>query len=279
MKIPKYWSKSEGTVEKPDGEPLSLMAWGWSEDSVAAAAAHAKQRFGSLVDRVRQGLELPRGYAYGSRPLREQILEELHGSDGALRGLLTRNSYGSVVLNAAQAMFVDVDLPEGALEEKKGWFGSKSGGEAAALDGLRGRLQQSASGGFRVYRTAAGFRLLATDRLYAPASGDAERVMRAVGADPAFVQLCKVQDSFRARLTPKPWRCGVRVPPASYPCDSPAAERAYAEWLRRYEAAIASKATCAFVEGAGPGRTEPEARAIVAEHDRVCRVEESLPLA
>ena len=279
MKIPKYWAKSEGTVEKPDGEPLSLMAWGWSEDSVAAAAAHAKQRFGSLVDRVRQGLELPRGYAYGSRPLREQILEELHGSDGALRGLLTRNSYGSVVLNAAQAMFVDVDLPEGALEEKKGWFGSKSGGEAAALDGLRGRLQQSASGGFRVYRTAAGFRLLATDRLYAPASGDAERVMRAVGADPAFIQLCKVQDSFRARLTPKPWRCGKRPPPGQFPREDASEQREFASWVAEYDRASASKATCRFVEAVGPGAVHAEVAPILALHDERTKANAGLPLA
>ena len=48
------------------------------------------------------------------------------------------------------------------------------------------------------------------DRPFTPASSDAEAVMKAVGADPAFIQLCRIQESFRARLrqvhTPAPGR-------------------------------------------------------------------------
>jgi hypothetical protein len=278
MRIPRFWARAEGTVDKPGGEPLSLMAWGWSDESRDAANALAKQRFGSLVDRVRQGLELPRGYAYGSRPMREEIIEELRGSGGEVRGLLTRNSYGAVVLNAARAMFIDIDLPEGALQEKKGWFGSKSGGEAAALDGLRGKLQ-AAAGGVRVYRTAAGFRLLATDKLYGPTSPDAERIMRAVGADPAFIQLCKVQDSFRARLTPKPWRCGKRPPPGQFPREDAGDRQLFAAWLEEYERASSAVATCRFVEAIGSGQVHDEVAPIVSLHDERTKADAGLPLA
>ena len=109
MKIPKYWIRREGDVQHPDGRALHLFAWGWSETSTSDAESRAGERFRSLEQRVSQGLDLPRGYAYGDRPVREQIVEEIAGRDGQPDALLTRNSYGSLVLNAARSMFIDVD--------------------------------------------------------------------------------------------------------------------------------------------------------------------------
>ena len=85
---------------------------GLVRDGSSEAEGRAGDRFRSLQQRVTQGLELPRGYGYGSRPVREQILEEMPGPDDRPDAILTRNSYGSVVLNAARAMFVDVDVLE-----------------------------------------------------------------------------------------------------------------------------------------------------------------------
>ena len=71
-----------------------------------------------LRSRVEQGLELSHGYAYAERPLREEIVEELRTPRGEFVGVVTRNSYGSLVLNASQAMFVDVDLPRAAFASR-----------------------------------------------------------------------------------------------------------------------------------------------------------------
>src|SRR5436190_10680379 len=211
MRIPKYWIRHEGDVERPDGRSLQLFAWGWSESSPGEAEAKARERFQSLEQRVRQGLELPHKYAYGDRPVREQIIDRITGADGQLDALLTRNSYGAVVLNTSRAMFIDVDAetpPE--APSGKGFLGRLFGKSAAPPPGddadarlatLRNTLR-STRGSYRVYRTAAGYRLLAIDRPFTPASSDSESVMRAVGADPAFIQLCRIQESFRARLTP-----------------------------------------------------------------------------
>lgn len=279
MKIPKYWIRREGDVSRPDGTPLRLFAWGWSDTSTSEAEGRAGERFRSLQQRVTQGLELPRGYGYGDRPVREQILEEISGPDGRPDALLTRNNYGSVVLNAARAMFVDVDVPETAGFSVKRMFGlGGAKGQDAALDRLRDTLRGS-GGTFRVYRTAGGFRLLATDRVFTPASSDSESVMRATGADPAFVQLCRVQESFRARLTPKPWRIGEKPPPGQFPRDDRGQEAAFAAWLERYERASASKATCRFVETVGSGWMHPEIAPIVRLHDERTKAERDLPLA
>lgn len=256
MKIPKFWIRREGDVSHPDGRALHLFAWGWSETSPSDAEARAGERFRSLEQRVSQGLDLPRGYAYGDRPVREQIIEEIKGPGGEPDALLTRNSYGSVVLNAARSMFVDVD---------------GAGSPAGKL--------RSSGGSFRLYRTAGGFRLLATDRVYTPGSSESESLMRQVGADPAFIQLCRIQDSFRARLTPKPWRIGKAAPPGDYPREDAGLQRDFDKWLQEYDRAAGSKATCQFVETIGDGTIHPDVAPIVQLHDDRTRATSSLPLA
>jgi hypothetical protein len=257
MKIPKFWIRREGDVPHPDGRELHLFAWGWSETSPSDAEARAAERFRSLEQRVSQGLDLPRGYAYGDRPVREQIIEEIAGPGGQPDALLTRNSYGSVVLNAARSMFVDVD----------------------ATASPAARLRSSGAASFRVYKTAAGYRVLATDRLYTPGSGESETLMRHVGADPAFIQLCRIQDSFRARLTPKPWRIGKTAPPGDFPREDARLQRAFDAWLQEYDRAAGSKATCQFVETIGDGTIHPDVAHIVQLHDDRTRATSNLPLA
>jgi hypothetical protein len=276
MKIPKYWIRREGDVQHPDGRSLRLFAWGWSESSTSDADSRAGERFRSLEQRVSQGLDLPRGYAYGDRPVREQIVEEISGPDGQPDALLTRNSYGSLVLNAARSMFVDVDAAAG-FSLKILFGGSKP--SDAKLGKLRDTLRVFVSASFRVYRTAAGYRLLATDRLYTPGSSESESLMRQVGADPAFIQLCRIQDSFRARLTPKPWRIGRPGPPGSFPREDAGLQRAFEQWLQEYDRAAASKATCQLVETIGSGTIHPDVAHIVQLHDERTRATSSLPLA
>ena len=97
-------------------------------------------------------------------------------------------------------------------------------------------------------------------------------------ADPAFVTLCRLQASFRARLTPKPWRCDVPAPPGQHPRD-PATQSEFAAWLLKYETASRAYATCAFVDAFGSAPPDADGRAIVDEHDRVTRAMEKLPMA
>jgi hypothetical protein len=281
MRIPKYWRRREGNVQHPDGRELHLFAWGWSESNVADAEARAEERFESLQQRVRQGLDLPKGYGYGSRPVREQILQEITGSQGEPEAVLTRNAYGSVVLNAARAMFIDVDAPPesgGGLLGKLFGRGSSKGTDAA-LDQVRTALISANIGPVRLYRTAGGLRLLVTGRPYTPASSDAERLMRVVGADPAFIQLCKVQDSFRARLTPKPWRVGRPAPPGRFPREDGVQQTAFDDWLRKYERACESKATCRFIETFGGDYVDPPLAPLLRLHDEETKATTDLPLA
>lgn len=281
MRIPKYWARAEGDTPPDYAGQRRISAWGWSEESHAEAQRHAQQRLTELLDRIRQGLGLPKGYAYGTRPLREEILEELRNRDGQLDAVLTRNSYGSVVLNAAEVMFVDVDVPWPTLGQRLArLFGSaKPTPEASTLARIRETLQHDSGGSYRIYRTAAGFRILATDPLFAPGSPEAQTVMERLGADPSFLHLCKVQKSFRARLSPKPWRCGQPNPPSRFPREDPRDQADFQAWLDAYEAATAEKATCRFVESVGWGRTHDDAARIVRLHDERTNATSERPLA
>jgi len=280
VNIPRFWVRADGEALGRDGRRIELMAWGWSTVGKAEAQLKARERLDSLSRRVEQGLELPRGYGYGERPMREEIIRELGGEQG-VAAIISRNSYGSLVLNARDAMFVDVDFPE---PKKVGLvtrlFGRSAAGgeETARLDRLRTSLE-SLPGTFRIYRTKAGWRVLATDRRYDPRSDESLRMMKRMDADPAFLKLCRVQKSFRARLTPKPWRCDLPVPPGRYPREDPKTSARFARWLQTYERTCSSRATCRWVESVGGDRIADQLRPIIELHDSLTGASTDRPLA
>ncbi|MBN1763766.1 MAG: hypothetical protein JW860_00785 [Sedimentisphaerales bacterium] len=63
-----------------------------------------------------------------------------------------------------------------------------------------------------------------------------------------YRKLTEKQECFRARLTPKPWRCGCTRPPNRFPWDTPEAEQAYRQWQQQYENKSQAYATCRLLE-------------------------------
>jgi hypothetical protein len=281
MHIPRVWARESAEARLPDGRPLPDSAWGWGDDEPAARAG-ASERLARILDRIRAGGHWPEDrYGYGDRPPREEILEELaDGPDGGPpSAVLTRNRYGAAILNAAHLLVLDVDIPPSGL---LGWLRRRFGG-ADPAEAIRARLREAlgASGlaTFRVYRTAAGFRAIAVDREFDPEGDDVRALMTASGTDPAFARLCRARRSFRARLTPKPWRIGLPPPPGEYPRTDDALRRRFEAWLLRYEAASERFATCRALETIGPAEPSGPSAPLVALHDRISRSGEPLPLA
>jgi hypothetical protein len=130
----------------------------------------------------------------------------------------------------------------------------------------------------RVYKTAAGYRILVTDARYSPDDPRAQALLQQFGSDPLYVRLCSMQQSFRARLTPKPWRCDLGVPPVTFPFETPQAEAQYAEWVRKYTAATRMYATCRFLDSTGD-KMEPDFEELIAFHDQETKAKSSMPLA
>jgi len=239
MHIPRIWVKVEATEQTPDGRKLPVLVWGWGDDEPSAKSG-ATERLLRLLERIRRGDPFPNKYGYGSRPLREEILQTIESPGGGqVAAILTRNSYGAQVLNTADLLFLDVDIrPPTLLQRVSRVFGAKQNPtEETVLAKLRDALVRFGRATFRIYRTASGLRAMAIDRKFDPVGTDAQELMSATGTDPAFVQLCKAQQSFRARLTPKPWRCKSTLPPGQHPRLDETLERQFEAWLAQYERA------------------------------------------
>ncbi|WP_377640051.1 hypothetical protein [Oryzobacter terrae] len=132
--------------------------------------------------------------------------------------------------------------------------------------------------GVRVYRTAAGLRVLVSGAAAGPLSDRARAILVALDSDPLYVELCATHDSYRARLTPKPHRLGEPALGVSWPCADEAAERAWLRWVDAYDEAVESWATCRLISASGavPGVDEQR---LIDLHDERTRVRERLPLA
>ncbi len=132
--------------------------------------------------------------------------------------------------------------------------------------------------GVRVYRTAAGLRVLVTGAAAEPGSDRARALLTELGSDPLYVELCATHDSYRARLTPKPFRVGMRALPVSWPFVDDGARARHEAWVSEYDGRSSGHAVCRLVSASGPEPGAEEQR-LVALHDTRCRVGERLPLA
>lgn len=275
-RFPRYWAfGTSGRFFCWRGSGVSQEA---AQQAADKRAAELKQLFESTGQRP------PRAYAYGDRQLREPLLEVVGES------VVSRNLYGCAILNTPNVMFIDIDFPEfkkpGLLRRL---FGKVTG--PTTLE-EHGRVEQEAAlaridvwtrthpqWGWRAYRTFAGLRLIATHALFTPGSAEVRRIFEELGADPLYSKLCDVQMSFRARLTPKPWRCGHRAPPVRWPWGSAENEQAFAQWQSAYTLASRGYATCSFVGSIGTTDLHPGVAGVVRFHDQATGATVNAPLA
>jgi len=259
--------------------PLSNCSNRFKSEEATLAAARARL----VASHVRyQRDKAPRNEIYypvkrvdDEEPIRDIVTSE------SLDAIVTRNHYGSIVLNAHHALFIDVDVPGSGNSSEHG-APSRRGIPVdwqATFDDLSIVLGSERHTGFRIYRTAAGFRILATTHEFEPGSQPANDLMSSVGADSQFVRLCGTQKTFRARLTPKPWRCGATEPPNQFPRQSSVEQRSFSEWLAQYEHACRNRATCQFLKHVGPEETHTGLGPIIDLHDRATKSHEELELA
>lgn len=87
------------------------------------------------------------------------------------------------------------------------------------------------------------------------------------------------QQCFRARLTPKPWRCGQPVPPSRFPRTDAKVEKLFRDWETRYSQACRGYATCRFLAALGNPAVHAAVAGVVALHDEMTGTRAALPLA
>jgi hypothetical protein len=276
MNFPPFWAR---------GASGKFFCWRWSFNNADEAQSVADQTAQQLAGRFAAGGFPPKhGGYYPNRPFREPVLREIKNDAGETAAVVTRNSYGCLVLNTARVMFVDVDLPEpkpAGLFKK--FFGKSDAAPVISQDGAIAKVENwtrnNPDWGWRIYRTRAGLRLLATHALFDPEAAASDGVFDALGADPLYRQLCKAQKCYRARLTPKPWRCGLRRKPEPWPWPDARAEKSFQKWEAQYQSYSFNWATCGFIKQIGNENVHPGVQPILKIHDEMTRVESKLQLA
>lgn len=134
----------------------------------------------------------------------------------------------------------------------------------------------------RVYRTPAGFRVLAMHRPFSPSEPAVAEFFSSLGTDPVYVTMCQRQNCFRARVSPKPWRIGIEAhlkpQPGTWPV-RPEALPARRAWVEAYHAKAANFASCRFENEFGNGTVDERVQSVQTIHDQLCRAESDLPTA
>ncbi len=287
MKIPPYWARGRYEGKDRKGIEHTFFSIGWSFDSLQQARAEASAKAKRIFEFITAGRK-PERYEYHNRPIREEILKEIHDGD-ALIAVITRNRYGALVLNCSNALFVDVDFPRSqpvgllagllqAFSRKR----SQDGVQAtvhATIQAVEQWAERNPDRSFRLYRTKEGLRLLFTDRLYEPASAETAVTLSELKADPLYVMLTRKQECFRARLTSKPWRCGSPRPPNAFPWDHPEAEAAFRKWENAYTMQDAKFKICELIRTFGSPADIRSLQTIVELHDRGARIHADADLA
>jgi hypothetical protein len=288
MKFARYWTRGEAESSSASGKSFRAWARGWSDENPDAARARALEIARRVAQRVASGAPGSREkYPYGQRPLPEPVIREFRGRGGDVSAIVTRNAYGSLVLNTDCLMFVDVDgrgnHPASATfgEMISSLFGKRSAPSPTPtpVPDTMNYVAQRHSLSVRIYETAAGYRLLITNAPFKPGSAEAEALLTDFGSDPLYIRLCRLQESFRARLTPKPWRCHLRSLPVRFPFETPAEQDRYRHWEAEYDSKTASFATCRYVTSLGQGTVEPEFTELIQYHDSVTKSASGVRLA
>lgn len=289
MKVAKFWVRERGFGEKPDGSGYQLVSWGGSDASVEQARDSAIDKLRRWQAALRSGEKLSE-YSYADRDqIREELIAEHHDKDGQLIAAITRNRYGALVLNAANVFFADVDLPMKVVHYREpGWIGrligrlsgakpsdlTRQAVHKQARDALRAKFVQfqrdHSTLCVRVYETAAGFRLVVTNQLFQPDSDQTTSYLTELGSDPLYMRLCQNQSCFRARLSPKPWRCQLPRPPGQHPREKEATKASFAQWLTAYQSASEQYEVCRQVDSLGGVANHPVISQVLALHDEHC---------
>ncbi|MGZ8940571.1 MAG: hypothetical protein ACXW32_15305, partial [Limisphaerales bacterium] len=283
MSFPQFWVKERGSV--PGGGwrgKFYFECWGWSNISLADAQKLALEKAERIALHFRGNQKPPDQYSYGTRALREQVLRTIHDENGHPFAIVTRNQHGCVVLNTDRAMFVDIDFDEPNLPQNRiVSFFRKAKLQEPSIEPELTRVEQWTNArkdwAWRIYRTRAGLRLLATHAMIRPS--EAAPIFQELGADPLYQKLCANQDSFRARLTPKPWLLNISKVPATWPWPDPAREAAFQKWEQKYLAKSVSYSTCRFIKAIGSGKIHSALEPVIEIHDQATQAHSGLELA
>ncbi len=187
---------------------------------------------------------------------------------GILAGVWLR-SFGILFVSILVALFLGYSL---AVGTHKLLIGMRGGPERLAKKRIASFVRRHRDWLLRIYQTPAGLRVLVLQRTFKPAEPAVADFFKTLGVDPLYAKMCRNQQCFRARVSPKPWRIGIsnhmRPRPGFWPVSAERMADRNA-WIGKYETAAARFASCRFLEAQGQGITDPEAAKVRDLHDRL----------
>ena len=254
MRLYKYWAV-ERQVFTIQGEQKVGKCYGGSNESVDDALQKAKAKFEKVKRKIAGDANAFKDYEVD---IREEILEEI-SSDA----VITRNRYGAKVLNVSALMILDIDKPKLAFG---GLFAKKMDDKSRIYEMVRKLAASSKYSryGFRIYETFQGARVIVLGKNFNPKDSGVTEMMAEFNCDPLYMILCSKQECFRARLTPKPKRMGLKSRPIPFPreADDPLLD----QWLDEYDRKSGDFSVCKFIEQVGANLP---ANDIVRVHDEL----------
>ncbi|HMO12943.1 MAG TPA: hypothetical protein PKD64_16280 [Pirellulaceae bacterium] len=272
MRFPLYWKQVEN-------EKRTVSARGWSDRSLEEAQRNAEQRLARILTALQSNRvdTLRRDYQYViDNNICEFVVERIHDSAGHEIAVISRNAYGSLILNTPKLMMVDIDT-DPQPQKPTGLFGKLFGNrnreprsQEDELERLRHWQLEHADYSLRVYRTAAGLRAIVPNRDIDAIDEHLLQLMIEMGSDPLYRELCRSQKCFRARLMPKPWRVAIDYPPRKFPFASEQDELEFNAWFERYLIACRGYNVCQLITTLGSRETTPVSEQLIELHDRFC---------
>lgn len=283
MQFYRFWARANEECETSRGK-MDLTAYGYSNHSLDDALNVARERVRANASRREWRQRSDQDYYSVNSPVREEIVQELVSSDGD-PAIISRNSYGCLVLNTPNVLFADIDQPknqmlENPLESIVGFFKGLFGGpqdndssnkandfEQIVVGRIERMIEQSPGSVIRLYRTYNGFRAVVVNKTIPTDLADSIKWLKDFGSDELYVSLCRSQDCYRARLSPKPWRCKMHQPTVRYPFADRDDENRFSKWLEEYENQARQFATCALIGNFGNGSIDQTCQQIIDVHD------------
>ena len=270
MKFAKFWVDQKVKVDKGIFGTDTMSVWGASNENIEDAVASANKRAERLKDITSHGFDDIADYEYWNGFLREEVVDEIVDSAGAVVAVITRNNYGASVINSETVLFGDIDvrLPT-MIDRFLSLFGKPIKDKAFYLKSIKAFHNQNPDFAFRVYETFAGLRLVVTNKTLSHDSKEAQRIFRGLEIDPLYVRLCHAQTCFRARLTPKPWRIGLPRPSSRFPRDNNKDLNEFSDWLKKYRQQSQNYSVVKLIENIGKHRLHDDVARVLDFHDKM----------
>jgi hypothetical protein len=269
MKCFRFWVRETKSIYIGESRRAIALLAG-SNVSKDDASLNAEKIAASIEERIRN--PKPRQ----AREEYEACIKEHIAHEVDAKNIITINRYGAQVLNTTQYTILDIDT----FACTAPWlvrliFRLKDRTKDSIVRTFKQRIARhpTLDMPFRIYETCAGIRIIGK-RYLDPQGKGFLALMRALDVDPLYSLLCRKQDCYRARLTPKPYRMKMETIRIKTPLDCEA--EAYGIWQTKYAEAAQRYSVVALLEVIGKDfRDDP----VIMLHDQTANMRSDSPLA